>query len=390
MPGFAPFADRELVPATFVDRPNRFLVRCRLGNGRLVRAYMPNPGRMRELLLPQVQLHLVESGTRGVAGPRRTRYTAAFVERDGAPVLLHTHLTNAVARHLIESGSVPGLSQAGVVAAEVAVERSRFDFLVRDRGTDTYLEVKSCTLFGNRVAQFPDAVTARGRRHLLELAHLGRDGIRPCVLFVIHTPAVDWFMPDYHTDLAFSQALLQVRREVRVLPVAVAWRSDFTLGPQTHPIEIPWDYLEREVADRGSYLLVLRVARARRLEIGGLGSHLFPAGYYVYVGSAMRALTARVARHLRRRKTRHWHIDYLRQAASQVEALPVRSSLRLECDLAAAVAGLLEPGPAGFGCSDCSCPVHLFYSPVDPLDRPDFHALLQSFRMQHPGQSNTL
>ena len=192
-------------------------------------------------------------------------------------------------------------------------------------------------------------------------------------------------MPDFHTDLAFSQTLIEVRHRVQVIPVALEWRPDMSLGTATRRVPIPWDYLEREVADRGSYLLLLRLPRPRRLEIGSLGSRLFPAGYYIYVGSAMRALTSRVNRHLRLRKSLRWHIDYLRRAATEAVALPVRSSLRLECDLAAAVAALFEAGPAGFGSSDCICPAHLFHSPGDPLDRPDFHALLQGFRMRHPG-----
>ena len=381
--GFSPIAGRELIPAAFVDRPNRFLVRCRLEDGRLVRAFLPNPGRMRELLLPGVPLRLVEADGRGT-GTRRTRYTAVSVERDGAPVLVHTHLTNAVARHLIESGAVPSLEGAEIAGAEVTMGRSRFDFLVRQRGREACLEVKSCTLFGNRVAMFPDAVTERGRRHLLELAHLSERGIRPTVLFVIHTPQVDWFMPDYHTDLAFSQALLQVRRRVRILPVAVQWGPDLSLSPRARLVEVPWQHLEREVADRGSYLLLLKLPRARRLEIGSLGSHLFRAGYYLYVGSAMRALTPRVERHLRQRKTLHWHIDYLRRAAAEVTGLPVRSSQRLECSLARGAGRLFAPGPPGFGSSDCDCAAHLFYSPEDPLNRGDFHAYLQSFRMAHP------
>jgi len=144
----------------------------------------------------------------------------------------------------------------------------------------------------------------------------------------------------------------------------------------THP--------EREVADRGCYLLLLDLPRDRRIQVGRLGRIAFKKGTYVYVGSAQRGLAARIARHLRRRKRLYWHIDYLRAACGRVTALPIRSSRREECDVARALAALLEPGPPGFGSSDCRCPTHLFRSPTDPLALPAFHAVLERFRMSVP------
>jgi len=369
-------------PAAFIARPNRFLVRCESRERGIVEAFLPNPGRLRELLLPGATLYVTEADPG--AGKRKTQYTAVAVERDGAPVFLHTHLTNAVARDLIERRRVPTLEDAAIVRSEVTVGRSRFDFLLRDPAGDVFLEVKSCTLFGNGVAMFPDAVTERGRRHVLELAELARQGTRAVVLFVVHSPKPRCFMPDYHTDLAFSQALLAVRHHVRVLPVAVRWNRDLTRTSRTRLLEIPWEHIEREARDRGSYLLLLRLGHDRTVDVGRLGRLRFRAGYYVYAGSAMANLSARIARHRRQRKKRRWHIDYLRPFASAFDALPIRSSQREECAVAAAVGAVLEPGPKGFGCSDCACRTHLFHSPVDPLDRREFHDVLERFRMRRP------
>ena len=371
----------RLLRARFVDRPNRFLVRCRLRGRGVVEAFLPNPGRLWELLFPGVTLHLARS--RG--GQRKTAYTVLAVERDGAPVFLHTHVTNQVARHLIETGRIPGLEGAEVVRGEVPHGNSRFGFLLNHRGQEVYAEVKSVTLFGNGVAMFPDAVTERGRKHLLDLVTVSRETVtRSLVLFLCHTDRVHWFLPDYHTDLAFSQMLLEVRDAVDIVPVAIGWTPDLALKPTVRVLEIPWGHIEREARDRGSYLLLLELRRARRLDVGRLGRLRFEAGWYVYVGSAMQGLTARLARHVRRRKRFHWHIDYLRDAADTVIPLPIRSSRREECDLAAAVGGLLEPGPVGFGCSDCSCPTHLFRGAGDPLASPAFHELLQRYRMRPP------
>jgi sugar fermentation stimulation protein A len=315
---------------------------------------------------------------------RSTQYTVLAVQRDGKPIFLHTHWTNRVARFLIEQRRIPELSNANIVRAEYPVGNSRFDFLLRQGRSDVYLEVKSCTLFGNRVAMFPDAVTQRGRRHLLELAALRKRGLRTCVLFVTHTPQVDWFMPDYHTDFAFSRTLLEVRRKVQILPVAIEWKANLSISPRVKSLEVPWRQLRREVKDRGSYLLLLRLDRDVSVEVGSLGRIRFQRGHYVYVGSAMQNLTARITRHTRRRKKLHWHIDYLRQVASHVVALPIRSSQREECQVARAFGNVLSPGPPGFGSSDCCCPTHLLCCPTDPLHLREFHNILQQFRMRRP------
>jgi len=149
------------------------------------------------------------------------------------------------------------------------------------------------------------------------------------------------------------------------------------------PRELPalWDLVEQEAQDRGAYLLILRLRESRKVTVGQLGALRLPSGYYVYVGSAMRNLSSRLARHQRKRKKMRWHVDYLRAAADECLALPIPSSRRLECDLAAALARMMEPGPAGFGSSDCACPTHLFHAPAHPLHSPAFHAFLESFRM---------
>jgi len=349
-------------------------------------AFLPNPGRLWELLLPGATLYLnrVADSEDVRSTARKTQYTVLAVEREGWPIFLHTHATNQVARYLLERRMLPSLDKARVIQTEVTVGKSRFDFLLQENGKDIYMEVKSCTLFGNGVAMFPDAVTERGKRHLLELAMMGRNGLPSMVLFLVHYPHVRWFMPDYHTDFDFATTLLKVRKKVRILPIAIGWKKDLTLDGQVKTLEIPWEYLKEEVKDRGSYLLLLELEKDRVIEVGHLGKIRFERGYYIYVGSAMGKLTTRIARHKRRHKSHHWHIDYLTEAADSVVPLPVRSSQRLECEMARALSSVMERGPDGFGSSDCQCVTHLFWSPRNPLHEQHFHRFLQSFRMRSP------
>lgn len=115
----------------------------------------------------------------------------------------------------------------------------------------------------------------------------------------------------------------------------------------------------------GTYALVLFLAHSRMIQIGRLGSFVFPSGYYAYIGSAFGpgGLPARIGRHLRKEKRLHWHIDYLREHTFIEEVWVCREYKKsehawarfLENHIAAS-----QPVP-GFGCSDCTCSTHLFH-----------------------------
>jgi sugar fermentation stimulation protein A len=368
---------RNIICAVFKARPNRFVVECTIG-GRQVSAYLPNPGRLRELLLPGRKIYLVKQLP---VSAGKIEYMAVAVERDGWPVMLHTHKNNAVARHLIEHGRIPGLEGVVVVKAEHTLGNSRFDFLLQKGGRHVVLEVKSCTLFGKRIAMFPDAISDRGKKHLIELASLARKGMDAAILFIVHARSPDHFMPDYHTDLEFSLALLAAKDDISVKAVSVTWQKGLILGRGVRELTIPWGLIEREAHDRGSYIIIMRLARDRTLRIGSLGAIRFAKGFYLYVGSAKANLTQRMARHRRRRKKLFWHIDYLRRYADFCAALPVRTSEDLECDLALALKRVSHWTIPAFGSSDCACESHLFGMTDDPLCVPKFIEMLQYFRL---------
>ncbi|PMP73937.1 MAG: DUF123 domain-containing protein [Roseiflexus castenholzii] len=134
---------------------------------------------------------------------------------------------------------------------------------------------------------------------------------------------------------------------------------------------------------KGTYLLILRLDRnIAGLPVGKLGALDFPAGYYLYVGSAFGpgGLPARLAYHARKDKVRlHWHIDYLRTHSHLEEAWCVACSARLEhlwVD-ALSAAPIVQPIAPGFGASDSRCTSHLFFSAVRPPPRVLTDTLLQ-------------
>jgi Uri superfamily endonuclease len=122
----------------------------------------------------------------------------------------------------------------------------------------------------------------------------------------------------------------------------------------------------------GCYTLVIVLPKSKSIRVGKLGRAFFPAGVYFYTGSAMNGLRARLARHLRKSKKRHWHIDYLLGApGARVQEVVTRaSSNREECGHNQRIARL--PGAKiilpGFGSSDCraGCPSHLIYFTGSP------------------------
>jgi Uri superfamily endonuclease len=107
----------------------------------------------------------------------------------------------------------------------------------------------------------------------------------------------------------------------------------------------------------------MKLENAAEIVIGKLGRFTFPAGHYLYFGSAMNGLHARISRHLRSDKKLHWHIDYFLQKATIVDIWYVESEERIECQLyleALRLPGAVVP-VKGFGSSDCRCTSHLLY-----------------------------
>ncbi len=113
---------------------------------------------------------------------------------------------------------------------------------------------------------------------------------------------------------------------------------------------------------KGCYALLVRLAGAKAIRAGNLPARTFPAGFYAYVGSARSGIPARVRRHLRADKKRHWHIDYLLPEVSVSEIFSGETGERLECAIAGEISSRCDSIP-GFGASDCRCGSHLFFCP---------------------------
>jgi len=110
------------------------------------------------------------------------------------------------------------------------------------------------------------------------------------------------------------------------------------------------------------YALGIRVKKNLRISVGHLGKVSFPEGFYLYVGSAKKNLQARIKRHMKKKKSKFWHIDYLLSQPT-ADVVDVWTGTKIgECELAKKVSNSLSSKPViGFGCSDCRCSSHLFH-----------------------------
>lgn len=362
---------------TYKGRPNRFVVHIDL-HGETVLAHLPNPGRMWELLYEGVGMYVVPHDKPGA----KTAYRVVGIERDGVPIMLDTNYSNDVASYLIDNQLIPGWESWHVNRREYTVGDSRFDLLLENEGGTLFLlEVKSCTLFSKDGAMFPDAITERGRKHLMHLAALQNEGYRTGVLFMVQWDRAQWFLPDYHTDLAFAQTFQEVAPQLDWKAVVLRWNESFTMPDVVRVCDYPSDVLAREAHDAGDYIMVMHLPVAKDLVIGSKGIMHFEPGYYMYVGSAKANLSKRIERHKRKRKKMHWHLDYFRSHCEIIAAVPIRTADDLECPLAQAVQGVAQWSVPGFGCSDCDCTSHLFGMHENPIHNQAFMDVVEEFRM---------
>lgn len=227
-----------LAAARLVERPNRFLVRARR-DGQIVEAHLPNPGRLEELMVRGRRLRLRPADSAG----RKTDWTAVLVETPASDgwVSLDTTLPNRLVGRALRRGWIGELESWTVDGAEVTLGDSRLDFVLADGPRRLALEVKSVSLVRDRVGRFPDAVTARGTRHVRELADLaGREGWSAAVLFVAQRPDVDRVVADGTIDPDFAEALEAARatgvrtlaRRCRVDEAAVELGRAVPVGPE--------------------------------------------------------------------------------------------------------------------------------------------------------------
>ena len=193
----------NMIPGTFLSRPNRFIARVEI-NGQAETVHVKNTGRCRELLPAGAQVWCQQA-----ANPnRKTRFDLITVQKGQRLINMDSQAPNAAAREWLLAG---GLGEISQLKAEVFHGDSRYDFAFQKDGKPCFLEVKGVTLENDGICAFPDAPTERGARHLRGLAEAVRDGFGGYVLFVIQMADVKYLHPNDATDPEFGKALREAK-----------------------------------------------------------------------------------------------------------------------------------------------------------------------------------
>lgn len=186
--------------AVFLERPNRFIARC-LVDGTEETVHVKNTGRCRELLTPGAAVILEKSSN----PQRKTKYDLISVYKDGRLVNIDSAAPNKAAGEFLQHGGI--IKRPALIKPEAVFGASRLDFYIEGDGRQLYAEVKGVTLRVGDCAVFPDAPTARGAKHMKELAQAVQAGYEALALFVVQMKGCTCFKPNDKTDPAFCTAL---------------------------------------------------------------------------------------------------------------------------------------------------------------------------------------
>lgn len=194
----------KLVKGTLIKRYKRFKADVKLGNGRVVTALCPNTGSMKSCCEPGRPVYLSKHDR----PDRILKYTWELIEMPTSLVGVNTGIPNKLVKESIENKLIKELTGFEKVRTEVKYgENSRIDILLENINKKTFIEVKNCTLMENGICYFPDAVTSRGLKHLVELQKEVRAGNRAVMFYLIQRMDVIRFEPASHIDPLYSEEL---------------------------------------------------------------------------------------------------------------------------------------------------------------------------------------
>ena len=202
----------EIIPAKFIERPNRFIAYVDIA-GERTKVHVKNTGRCRELLKEQAQVYLEKSDNPN----RSTAYDLVAVRKDGRMVNMDSGAPNKVVEEWLRAGGL--FQDISLVRPETVFGNSRFDFYVESAsGTKAFIEVKGVTLENDQVAAFPDAPSERAVKHVEELIEAHKQGYDAYLIFVVQMKDVKYVEPNRKTQPAFGEAIQNARNAgVRLL-----------------------------------------------------------------------------------------------------------------------------------------------------------------------------
>ena len=195
---------KNILKATFKNRPNRFIAECIIDNQEVV-VHVKNTGRCRELLVPDTEVYLEYFPETS----RKTKYDLITVNKQGRLINMDSAAPNKVIYESLNLGKniLNNNEPLTYVKMEQKYKQSRFDVYAETNNSKIFAEIKGVTLEEDNIVMFPDAPTERGVKHIMELIDAKENGFDAHIIFIIQMENPAYFTPNYKTHKEFGEAL---------------------------------------------------------------------------------------------------------------------------------------------------------------------------------------
>ena len=200
---------KSLIKGKLIKRYKRFFVDVRLNNSN-VTAHCPNTGSMEGLLDKGNEVYLLKNDD----PKRKLKYTLEIIKTKGNLVGVNTHRANKIVHHALSNNLIKEIRNSKKIKPEVFFnEETRFDFLIEKNKKKSFIEVKNVTLFRNKkTAEFPDAITSRGSKHLLTLIDAIKKGYNSYLIYLVQIQNMEKFKIAKDIDANYYKNYLTAKK----------------------------------------------------------------------------------------------------------------------------------------------------------------------------------
>ena len=200
---------KSLLKGKLIKRYKRFFVDVKL-NKEIVTAHCPNTGSMKGLLDEGNDVYLLKNDD----PKRKLKYGLEIIKAQESLVGVNTHMANKIVNHGLKKNLIKELKDNDKIKAEVFFNKeTRFDFLLEKNKQKSFVEVKNVTLFREKkTAEFPDAITSRGSKHLLTLIDAIKKGYKAYLLFLVQIQNMEYFKIAKDIDIEYYKNYLVAKK----------------------------------------------------------------------------------------------------------------------------------------------------------------------------------
>ncbi len=200
---------KSLLKGKLIKRYKRFFVDVKL-NKEIVTAHCPNTGSMKGLLNEGNDVYLLKNDD----PKRKLKYGLEMIKAHKNLVGVNTHMANKIVNHGLKKNLIKELKDNDKIKAEVYFNKeTRFDFLLEKKEQKSFVEVKNVTLFREKkTAEFPDAITSRGSKHLLTLIDAIKKGYKTYLIFLVQIQNMECFKIAKDIDNEYYKNYLKAKK----------------------------------------------------------------------------------------------------------------------------------------------------------------------------------